>query len=80
MLKTVLEKIKNEKKTNDFRVAFDTDCNMLAAFEIDHGGHQDVNDYLCYITVGTGVGIGLVINGKCVSGMIHPEGGHVHIP
>ena len=53
---------------------------MLAAFELEHGGHTDVEDNICYITVGTGVGIGLVINGKCVNGMIHPEGGHVSIP
>lgn len=69
-----------EKKAPDFKVAFDTDCNMLAAFELEHGGHDDVQDNLCYITVGTGVGIGLVINGACVNGMIHPEGGHVSIP
>lgn len=29
------------------------------------------------ITVGTGVGVGLVINSKCVHGNMHPEGGHV---
>lgn len=39
-----------------------------------------MQDNLCYITVGTGVGIGLVINGKSVNGMIHPEGGHVKVP
>ena len=52
---------------------------MLASFELEHGGH-DITDNICYITVGTGVGIGLVINGKRVSGMIHPEGGHVKVP
>ena len=45
-----------------------------------HGGHKDVTDNLCYITVGTGVGIGLIINGKQVTGMIHPEGGHACVP
>lgn len=35
---------------------------------------------MCYITVGTGIGIGLVINGKCVHGMMHPEGGHARVP
>ena len=52
---------------------------MLASFELEHGGH-DINDNICYITVGTGVGIGLVINGSRVSGMIHPEGGHAKVP
>ena len=32
---------------------------------------------LAFITVGTGIAVGLVINGKAVHGLIHPEGGHV---
>jgi fructokinase len=40
---------------------------------------EEVNESLCYVTVGTGVGIGLIINGKCVHGMVHPEGGHVSV-
>jgi len=39
-----------------------------------------LKESLCYITVGTGIGIGLVINGKCVHGMMHPEGGHARVP
>lgn len=27
--------------------------------------------------MGTGVGVGLIIDGKCVHGLTHPEGGHV---
>jgi len=34
---------------------------------------------LVYITVGTGIGIGVVTNGKVVHGLVHPEGGHICI-
>ena len=39
-----------------------------------------MKESLCYITVGTGVGVGLIINKKCVHGTLHPEGGHVFVP
>ena len=71
-----MDGINNERKSKTFKYVFGTDCNMLAAFELKHGDHADVDDNLCYITVGTGVGIGLIINGSEVTGMIHPEGGH----
>jgi len=61
------------KLTNNFTIAFDTDCNVLAEYL------AKPDEYLCYITVGTGVGIGLIINGKPVHGMMHPEGGHVKV-
>jgi len=75
----VLSGISSSKKSPDFRVAFDTDCNILAKFELDHGGHEGIHDNIAYITVGTGVGVGLWINGKGIHGLIHPEGGHVAI-
>ena len=73
----LLDGIHSKRKTPNFRVAFDTDCNILARFELEHGGHQGVDDNIAYITVGTGVGVGVVINGECIHGLIHPEGGHV---
>ena len=34
---------------------------------------------LAYITIGTGCGVGIVINGNLVSGLQHPEGGHIKV-
>ena len=62
---------------------FDTDVNVPAMFEYVRAKARNdpaIKESLCYVTVGTGIGIGLIINGKCVHGMMHPEGGHVRIP
>lgn len=56
--------------------AFDTDVNMVAKFEAIHGGHDDANGNVVYITVGTGIGIGVTFNYQMLHGLVHPEGGH----
>jgi fructokinase len=60
------------------RVAFDTDVNVIALFENLYGDRKAQN--LAYITVGTGIGVGVVVHGKMVHGLIHPEGGHIRVP
>ncbi|KAF0686975.1 Aste57867_21267 [Aphanomyces stellatus] len=60
-------------------INFETDVNAPALFEAKFGGHGDVAS-LCYITVGTGIGVGVCIDGKPVHGMMHPEAGHMHVP
>ena len=59
------------------KVAFDTDVNVVALFESLHSG---VAKNMAYITVGTGIGVGVVIHGQMVHGLIHPEGGHIRVP
>lgn len=57
------------------KVSIDTDVNAAALAEFYLGGH-DAKHSLVYITVGTGVGVGVLIDGKPIHGLIHPEAGH----
>src|SRR3989442_2127007 len=60
-------------------VAFDTDVNAAALAEHRWGAGRDAGSVV-YITVGTGIGGGAVVNGRAVHGLVHPEMGHVRIP
>lgn len=55
-------------------VALDTDVNAAALAETVLAG-EDVAT-LAYITVGTGIGVGIVADGKPLHGLGHPEAGH----
>lgn len=57
-------------------IGFDTDVNAPALAELRYGSHGN-GDSCAYITVGTGIGVGLVVNGRPVHGLVHPEGGHI---
>ena len=54
----------------------DTDVNAAALAEWKLGAAKGLNSCL-YVTVGTGVGAGLVIEGELVHGLVHPEMGHI---
>lgn len=57
-------------------VGFDTDVNAAALAE--HAAAGGGTGGLAYLTIGTGIGGGLVVDGKPVHGIAHPEMGHIY--
>jgi fructokinase len=60
-------------------IGFDLDVNAAALAEWRWGALQNC-DPAVYITIGTGIGGGIMIDGKLVHGLLHPEMGHVLLP
>lgn len=60
-------------------VMLDTDVNVAALGEWRWGSGRGL-DTFSYITVGTGIGGGAVVNGRILHGLSHPELGHIRIP
>ena len=58
--------------------AFDTDVNAAALGEYTFGAAKGT-DSCIYMTVGTGIGIGVILDGKPLHGALHPEGGHIFL-
>jgi len=61
------------------RVALDTDVNAAALAESRYGVAKGTLSSV-YITVGTGIGSGIVTAGKTMRSPLHPEGGHMYVP
>ncbi len=61
-----------------FPIALDTDVNVCALSESILGAARDV-DSCVYLTVGTGIGGGICINGQTIKGLQHPEMGHIPV-
>lgn len=57
---------------------FDTDVNGSVLGEVTFGQAKG-KKCVAYATIGTGVGVGVFIEGKLLHGMLHPEAGHVLI-
>jgi fructokinase len=60
-------------------VAFDTDVNVAALGEREWGAAQGLDTFV-YVTVGTGIGGGGMLEGGLMHGALHPEMGHMRIP
>lgn len=60
-------------------VAFDTDVNAAALGEAHWGAGRGLETF-CYVTVGTGIGAGVMANGRVLHGLLNPEVGHMRIP
>jgi fructokinase len=60
-------------------VGWDTDVNATALAE-HRWGHAVGLDTFVYITVGTGIGGGALLEGRPMHGLVHPEMGHMRVP
>lgn len=60
----------------DCPIAIDTDVNAAALAEHRWGAGRGCTS-LVYVTIGTGIGAGIVVNGRPIHGRLHPEAGHL---
>ena len=57
-------------------VTYDTDVNVACLGEVVFGCCKGLEDAV-YVTIGTGVGAGVMCAGRLLHGMLHPEAGHM---
>ena len=66
----------NAFKSLNCPIGIDTDVNASCLGETTFGASKGLSNVI-YITIGTGIGVGVISEGKLVHGMMHPEGGHI---
>ena len=71
----VYQSLKNICET----ISIDTDVNAAAIGEYNYGLGAKCQA-LAYVTVGTGIGVGFLLDGKPYRGNFHLEAGHMRIP
>lgn len=60
-------------------VGFDTDVNAAVLGEARWGAARGVASAV-YLTIGTGIGGGAMLDGAVIHGLVHPEMGHLRVP
>ena len=66
------------KERYDIPMGFDTDVNGAALGEAYFGAAKGLDSAL-YMTIGTGIGCGAIVEGNLVHGLLHPEMGHMNM-
>ncbi|WP_026507306.1 ROK family protein [Butyrivibrio sp. MC2013] len=64
------------KKELNIPIGFDTDVNGSLLGEVTFGAAKGISDAI-YLTIGTGIGGGVMSGGNLLHGMLHPEMGHI---
>lgn len=59
-------------------VYFDTNINTAVLGEAVWGAAKNLKNSI-YLTIGSGIGGGAIVEGKLVHGMLHPEMGHIFV-
>ena len=63
----------------DVPVGWDTDVNVAALGEQVWGAARGLDTFI-YLTIGTGIGGGGMVEGRLIHGLVHPEMGHIALP
>ncbi|MBG7609601.1 MAG: ROK family protein, partial [Anaerolineae bacterium] len=67
------------RSTFDVPIGLDTDVNGAALGAWRWGAAQGLETFV-YLTIGTGIGGGGLVNGQLMHGLLHPEMGHIPLP
>lgn len=63
----------------EMRITLETDVNAACLAEARIGAAEGL-DNVAYITIGTGIGAGILCDGRLLHGALHPEFGHIRVP
>ncbi len=63
----------------EMRITLETDVNAACLAEVRIGAAAGLEN-VAYITIGTGIGAGVMCDGRLLHGALHPEFGHILLP